>query len=275
MNTKKLSLIFLLLLASPMLFVSFTTTSVTLTDNDNTMNMVEEQNFISETDLNRVDTTIDLFENGNFESWDNPHEPADLVTRRSSMIDMDLEYSIVSEGDRAARMEAKGSDIDHPASAYLHMQSWSSLENPANLTVSFDYYIDVIANPQLGDRLELYIPFNGYYVHYFIGSDTSIANTSTHAYYELDTGPLHSWNTFERNVTQDYLDVFGNFGFNFRLDRFAFYVNSYDLEYTRAYIDDVNFVNGTDVKVGGLVNSGNFETGYTGSWWWGFVYDAG
>ena len=191
------------------------------------------------------------------------------------MIDMDLEYSIVSEGARAARMEAKGADIDHPASAYLHMQSWSSLENPANLTVSFDYYIDVIANPQLGDRLELYIPFNGYYVHYFIGSDTSIANTSTHAYYELDTGPLHSWNTFERNVTQDYLDVFGNFGFNFRLDRFAFYVNSYDLEYTRAYIDDVNFVNDTDIKVGGLVNSGNFETGYSGSWWWGFVYDAG
>ena len=136
MNTKKLSLIFLLLLASPMLFVSFTTTSVTLTENDSAVNMVEEQNFISETDLNRVDTTVDIFENGDFESWDNPHEPSDLYTTMSAMIDMDLEFGIVNEGARSARMEAKGTDIDHPASAYLHMQSWGYVNNPANLTVA-------------------------------------------------------------------------------------------------------------------------------------------
>jgi len=50
-----------------------------MTESDNTVNMVEEQNFISETDLNRVETRLDIFENGDFESWDNPHEPADLV----------------------------------------------------------------------------------------------------------------------------------------------------------------------------------------------------
>jgi len=244
-----------------------------MTESDNTVNMVEEQNFISETDLNRVETRLDIFENGDFESWDNPHEPADLVTRRSSMIDMDLEFSIVSEGSRSAKMEAMGADIDHPAVAYLHMQSWSNVDNPANLTVSFDYYIDVIANPDLGDRLELYIPFKSNYLYYYLGTTASFSNTTSRAYFTLESGTLQTWNTFERNVTQDYLDAFGSLPEE--LDRFEFYVKSYDLEYTRAYIDDVNFLNGTDVVVGGSVNAGNFETGYSGSYWWGFVYDAG
>ncbi len=273
MNTKKLSLIFLLLLASPMLFVSFATTSFTMTDSDNTVNLVEEQNFISETDLDRVDTTIDIFENGDFESWDNPHEPAELVTRRSSMIDTDLEYTIVNEGDRSARMMAKGIDIDHPANAYLHIQSWSNPINPANLTVTFDYYIDVLANPDLGDTLELSIPFGNYDVHYILGSTASMSNSSIDVYYILDTGPLQQWNTFDRNATQDYIDYYGSAPN--QLGRFVFYVRSYDFEYSTVYLDDVNFINGTNVIVGGSVNGGNFEVGATGSNWYGYHADAG
>ncbi len=273
MNTKKLSLIFLLLLASQMLFVSFATTSVTMTDNDNTVNLVEEQNFISETDLDRVDTTIDIFENGGFESWENPHEPAELVTRRTSMIDIDLEFAIISEGARSAKMMAKGTDVDHPASATLYPNPWGSMANPANLTVSFDYYIDVLANPDLGDTLELSIPFGSYDVHYILGSTASMSNSTFDVYYILDTGPLQQWNTFDRNATQDYIDYYGSAPN--QLDLFKFYVRSYVFEYSTVYIDDVIFSNGTYVHVGGLINGGNFETGSVGNWWYGFTTAKG
>lgn len=273
MNTKKLSFIFLLLLASQMLFVSFATTSVTLTDNDNTVNLVEEQNFISETDLDRVETTIDIFENGGFESWDNPHEPAELVTRRTSMIDIDLEFAIVSEGARSAKMMAKGIDVDHPAIAKLYPNPWGSMGNPANLTVSFDYYIDVLVNPDLGDTLELSIPFGSYDVHYILGSTASMSNSTFDVYYILDTGPLQQWNTFDRNATQDYIDYYGSAPN--QLDKFTFFLISYVFEYSTVYIDDVIFSNGTYVHVGGLINGGNFETGFIGYWWYGFTTAEG
>ncbi|TFG29500.1 hypothetical protein EU528_09625 [Candidatus Thorarchaeota archaeon] len=272
MNTKKLTLIFLFLLASQILFISFSAMSVNFSENNNIVNLVEEQNYISETDLNRVETRVDAFENGAFESWDNPHQPSDLTTSRDVMIDFDLEVSIVSEGARSGRLMAMGTDVNHPAGAYCNIQSWSSPLNPTNLTVSFDYYIDLLPNPQLGDRLELVIPFNTRYIHYNIGSTTNPANTSTHVYCELDVGALQTWNTFDRNVTQDYIDAYGILPT--QLDRFVFYAYSYDYTLTRVYIDDVNFVNSTNVIVGGSVNGGDFEVGYSGSFWY-FYADTG
>lgn len=231
---------------------------------------------ISDTDLNRVNTRMDLFPNGGFEDWANPHEPEDMMTSRTQMIDIDLEYSIVSEGSQSARLMAKGTDINHPAMANLMLQSWSALTNPANLTVAFDYYIHTLANADLGDCLELYLPFAGSnrVIYYRIGSTITASNTSTQVYFLIDTGPLQQWNTFSRNVTQDYVDTFGT-GSIMYLSRFQFRVISYEYEWSRAYIDNVYFVNGSYVKVGGSVNSGNIELGGTGSWWWGFDSDAG
>lgn len=276
MKNKKISLIILILFVFQALVVSLAPIPASQANHNDAIDLEAVNEYdVSETNLNRVDTTIDMFPNGGFEDWLVPHEPKELSIVRTQMIEMDLEYSIVSEGARSARLMSMGTDAYHPAYAYLFLQSWSSLNNPANLTVSFDYYIDILANPDLGDCLELYLPFtgSGRHIYYRIGSSVGATNTSTYAYYLLESGPVQQWNTFIRNVTRDYVAAFGvNPGY---LGRFQFHVVSHEYEWVRAYIDNVYFANGSYVKVGGSVNSGNFETGYSGSWWWGFDYDQG
>ncbi len=277
MDRKRLSTALVILLTCQVLFVSLAQIAAPISNDSNTVNLVTTNSIdVSETDLNRVNTRTEMFPNGGFEDWVTAHEPADLSIVRTQMIDMDLEYSIVSEGARSARLMAKGTDYYHPAQAYLFLQSWSSIMNPANLTVSFDYYIDTLANADLGDCLELYVPFgsSSRNIYYRIGSSMSATNTSSQAYFLIDIGSLQQWNTFSRNVTQDYIDAFGTSSLLY-LSRFQFHVISYEYEWSRAYIDNVYFTNGSSTLVGGSINAGNFETGFTGSWWWGFNYDAG
>ncbi len=85
MNTKTISVILLLLLASQGFILFLTPISNIDSEMNNNQEMAINLNFeISEVDLSRVNLQSEAFENGDAEDWITPHDPADLYTSRTT-----------------------------------------------------------------------------------------------------------------------------------------------------------------------------------------------
>lgn len=225
------------------------------------------QNQLSETDLSRAEWKLNHISNPGFEQWTTPHVIEDVSTYRTTE-----QYSWyaqapwpVNEGTRSRGFQTRAVDPDHPAEAYLSRSAWEYWDNPTNLTLKFDWYIDQIQQPVDSDyfriEIELGSPSTSRMYYYFGSSNTYSSNSSNYQYYFVD-GPLQTWNTFDRNITQDFFDIAGFYPTQFRL--FRFYLRSYSSDYSRAFIDDLWMVNNS-VIIGGSTGSGDFETG--GIWY--------
>jgi hypothetical protein len=142
-----------------------------------------------------------------------------------------------------------------------------------NTTISFDWYIDEIANPVDSDEVYLQVQVGAggtRTIYYFLGGERTYAqNSSYYIYYFLDYS-LKSWNSFSRNITNDVYAATGVIPTQFQTAEF--YLHSRSMEYTRYFLDDFYLINGTDVIIGGSVGNGNFESG--GSWTWSSPTDS-
>lgn len=230
----------------------------------------------SETNLTRVTWRNDHIANGNMESWDNPHEPAEFSTSRT--IERNGWYATapepVNEGLRSFGMRARAIDPAHPSQQRLTKSTWISWSNPANTTLKVDYYIDQNLYPENGDAFYLRVTmktFGSRYLYYYLSGTTSSSNSSSYGYFILDA-PVGSWNVLDRNLTADFIEVFGEEPTEFL--QFEFFLRSYSETYIRSYIDDLYFMNGTDVIIGGDTNWGNFETTGSGTSWYWYYSDA-
>jgi hypothetical protein len=98
--------------------------------------------------------------------------------------------------------------------------------------------------------------------YYLSGRETR--TNGSNVYFMLDS-PVDTWNTFDRNITEDFFDFYGHYPTEFRV--IYYYLVSKTNDYIRVFLDDVNLVNGTNVKIGGAVAHGNFEIEGTGTVW--------
>ncbi len=226
---------------------------------------------VSETDLDRVNWSANHAPNPGFELWQNPHQLEDYGGSYDRTTEHYGWYASspwpVNEGTRSLGMQARAIDYDHPSEMRVRPAAQSSWLNPANLSLKFDYYIDANPNPTTDFdhfvvHLELRDPSARNMWYYLSGGETNI--NGSNVYFTLDS-PVDTWNTFDRNITEDFFDFYGHYPTEFRV--ISYYIVSKTNDYIRVFLDDVNLVNGTNVKIGGPVAHGNFEIGGTGTYW--------
>ncbi len=257
-----MTLVFVLLMLSPLFTV---TNQVTL---PRTQNIVSEKmNNISETDLERVDWVTNVAPNRDFETWNNPYSPENIYTTRTEEEALWIETTIVNEGFQSVGMEVKSLDPYHYSEVRLTQSMWLYWDNPINTTIDLDWHIDEIGNPINEDYFRMQVRMSNRNMYYYLGCDTTWTN-GTDGYFLID-GSKGTWNHLHRNVTSDYIEIFGETPIRF--DLIYWWVRSYTNEYTRVFMDDINLVNGTDVKLGGAINNGDFEGG--GGWFFQSSYD--
>ncbi|MFX1254749.1 MAG: Ig-like domain-containing protein [Promethearchaeota archaeon] len=214
-------------------------------------------------DTGRVDYRYDHFPNRGFELWDDLYDPAYLST--SETTETDTWYATapdpVNEGSRSIALEARAVDESLPAIIRLSQQIQIYWDNPTNLTLSFDWWLDELPSPIDADHFEVNINMGAGHLFYYLGCQQSKTNTSSNAYFNV-SGSLHIWNRFSRNLTSDYIEAFGTVPTSY--ETISLSLRSYTDSYSRIFLDDLNLVNGTTVKIGGANNNGNFES--TASW---------
>ena len=274
-NLKRFALLMALtwLSSSVLLLAGPQTMLLENSDNNQTIDGPDSVMEISETDLDRVNWSANHVPNPGFELWQNPHQ----LEGYWSSYDRTTEHYgwfasspwPVNEGSRSLGMQARAVDYDHPSEMRLTKTSWPSWENPTNLSLKLDYYIDENPNPAMDFdhfviHLELGAPGDRDIWYYLTGGETR-TNQSANVYFMLDS-PLDTWNTFDRNITEDFFDYYGFYPTTFYL--MEFFLVSKTNDYIRIFLDDVYLVNGTYVQIGGPVGYGNFEFGGTGSSYW-------
>lgn len=255
MIKKTITLVFVLLMMSSVFMTPQTTNTSTLDF------APEQQSQVAETDLDRVTWEANVAPNGDFESWINPQHPDGLYTTRTTEEATWIETSVVNEGSQAVGMHAKSLDGTHEAEVRLTQQAWIYWDNPINTTLDLDWYLDEIGTPLNSDHFRMQVRMSSRNIYYYLGSQTTSTNSSSTGYIMID-GATQTWNHLHRNLTSDYIELFGLAPVRFEL--IYWWVRSETTEYTRVYMDDVNLVNGSYIHVGGSTLNGNFEGG--GGW---------
>ncbi|MHA1909892.1 MAG: hypothetical protein ACW98Y_21550, partial [Candidatus Thorarchaeota archaeon] len=215
----------------------------------------------TDTDLTRVDWQLNQYENEGFERWEDPHTPSGISTYRTTEHFSGYSTENFTEGSRSAIMQSRSLDINHQSTAELKPSSWSySTTMWNNLTMSFDWIIDALPVSTDGDyfRLEIELGDPGtHYLRYYLGCEvTGVTNSSYYGYYMIDAAPS-GWNTFDRNLTQDFFDLTGSYPTQF--EYLTFELRSVSSSYSRVFFDDL-YVRNSSVIIGGSTNNGNFET---------------
>ncbi|MHA1577203.1 MAG: hypothetical protein ACTSU3_07565, partial [Candidatus Thorarchaeota archaeon] len=268
MNNKLISIILVTLLATQFVVLFSMFPQTTFENNNNTINTNTISDFIiAETDLDEVEWKSNSFPNSKFEDWSQDHRPDDLSNDRT--LEAYAWYASspwpVNQGSRSLGLQVRAMDPDHPATKKFNQQSQSSWLNPSNTTLSFDWYIDELTSPDDSDYFNVEIRMGNKYLHYYLGSTRTLTNNSLYAYFMID-GPSDTWNVLSRNLTSDYYGAFGQMPTQYRT--MYFNLLTYSFEYSRVFVDDLWLMNGTDVKIGGSFNHGDFELGGTGTYWW-------
>ena len=232
------------------------------------------QHQLAETDLTRVDWKLNHIANPGMEEWTTSHDIDDVSTYRTT--EHYNWYATapwpVNELSRSRGFQSRAIDPEHPSEAYMWRQSMPAWDNPTNLTLKFDWYIDQIPQPIDGDsfRIDIFLRAPGdHHLYYYFGcSDSTLSNSSPSKYFFID-GPIQTWNTFDRNITEDFFNTFTYYPTEYRYFRFE--LMTYSSDYSRVFIDDLWMINNT-VIFGGSTGNGNFET--NAGWYSGTNYDA-
>ncbi|TFG11281.1 hypothetical protein EU537_12780 [Candidatus Thorarchaeota archaeon] len=221
----------------------------------------------SGTNLSRVQWRADHNPNHGLEDWTNTHNPDHLYSYRTT--EQYTWYAEnpwpVNEGSRSIGFQARAIDPLHPSEADIKQSTQVSESNPVNLTLNFDYYIDQNENPADTNFVYLYLRLNSFgdrHLYYYLsGTDSSKQNSSYYAYFELEQTE-DIWHSFDRNITEDYYEAFSEYPQQYEYMEYVMHAET--KSYVRAFLDDVNLVNGTNTIVSGSTKNGNFES--TGFW---------
>ena len=221
----------------------------------------------AEADTNRVEWKTNRFPNSGFEQWYDDTSPNEISSQftREHYANFNTNPLYVNEASRSFVIQARADNPADFSEAALRTDGWSSWFNPTNLTLKFDWFIDELPSAVDNNYLRMIVRFytsgerDLYY--YFESQDSHLTNSSYNCYFQI-TGPLQSWNVFDRNLTEDYFAAFGSYPTG-QFYTFEMQLRSFTTTYCRAYFDDLWLVNGT-TRIGGSIANGNFES--YGSW---------
>ncbi|TFH07762.1 MAG: hypothetical protein E4H14_07780, partial [Candidatus Thorarchaeota archaeon] len=157
---------------------------------------------LSETNLSRAEWKLNHISNPCMEQWTTAYDLDDVYTYRTT--EHFAWYAQapwpVSEGLRSRGMQSRAIDPNHPGEVYTGRQSWAYWNNPTNLTMKFDWYIDSIPQPIDYDyfRLSIYLgsPSTVRMYYYFNCEITGFTNSSNYMYFFLNS-PAQNWNVFD------------------------------------------------------------------------------
>jgi len=217
----------------------------------------------AETDLARVDWKVNHLENPGMEEWTSLHDIDEVNTHRTTeqyVWNAQLPSPVI-EGLYSKGLQSRAIDPNHPAEASI-WRTGGYPDNPINLTLKFNWYVDQIATPIDSDYFRLDMQFGAsgeHHLYYYFGCSDSTKTNLSYAYkYFFIDKPIQTWNTFDRNITEDFFNAVGYYPQQYQL--FSFDLRTYSSNYSRVFVDDLWLLNNT-VLIGGSIGNGDFEGG--------------
>jgi hypothetical protein len=227
-------------------------------------------------DLVESNWTSNRFQNPDFEDWNDPTDCAgwDVVTSPDRYSWAAQAPHPVNEGTYSGGIQVR--DVTETADLKLRQNEIGA--DIFNLTLSFDWYLDQVADPsQDFFRIDVEIVDTGpgpdYNIHYYLNETAVGLFNQTLVGHYIINDPPHQWNQFSRNLTYDFIQIPtfpGSVWSTLEVDEIVCWLRakSETSTYVRAYVDDMRLINATNNYewINGSVRNGNFETGDLSSW---------
>ncbi|UJG43304.1 MAG: hypothetical protein K9W46_13140 [Candidatus Heimdallarchaeum endolithica] len=211
---------------------------------------------------------VNQVENGEMEEENNIGIPKGFSAFGSPFIrTIDNYTSIVANGSYSGYIKSQATNIAS-ASGNLRLSLDQSPYAYVSdmITVSFYYYI--IDNYGSDNDFYFSIRFsNDRYLYYFLSYHGAYgSNNSNNGVFDINTTEFQTWKLFSRNVTEDYLAIFGSYTTEYiQHIYFRCYAAQYSYNPVEVVIDTVNITDSSDNDYMSNYN-GNFENG-DGSYW--------
>jgi len=217
---------------------------------------------------------LNVIENPSFEVEDPATSAPDGWVAQSSAYQYsdDMYTGTYKNGNYGGLIEGMGGKTSFANSYIRTTADTSTAFMQPGISLSFNWYVIQNNDLSLGSTAHVYIQttnstgFNRYMYYYLSHGTQSLANQSNQARF-LMNDTIGQWNNFDRNITEDYLAVFGpsDLSDDTYLYRLWFYSASPTtatdtLRYT---IDDVLLYN---ASYSGWLPNGDFELGDGSEW---------
>ncbi|NHJ33736.1 MAG: hypothetical protein FK732_12820, partial [Asgard group archaeon] len=215
-----------------------------------------------------------MIPNSGMESYEADGRPRDFTSNGDGYEMADAAYTgNIHAGSHSGRVRALGTDQFSATGSLYRSASSSALLTQG---VYLDLWYNCLSNPDLLRdeshfvyvRLRDDILSQNYYFHYmlsFTGAAPPNNTLNRYAYFDLNT-TLSTWTHLQRNVTEDFYQVFGSVNPNVYFSYVYFYARSptEPTGYSEFLIDEVSLTNNTAYDYFSI--NGNFDLG-TGSAW--------
>ena len=223
---------------------------------------------------------LNVISNPSFEDWNSLDAvPTDWQVQTSAYQFGDRAYTeVVANGTYAGYVAGQGGP-GASASSYITTgnipPSTNDLLEPG-LSLSFNWNALAVPDLQLGSEVYLYLVTNGglgyRYFNYHLRTGTTLYTNDTRHVHFVGNDTVNQWNSFDRNITEDFIAAFGigQLTSTDYVSSLYFYAFSPSgaTDMVRMVFDDVVLYSST---YSGFLSNGDFETG-TGSSW--FTYQS-
>ncbi len=233
---------------------------------------------------NETPLQVNVIEDPGFEEYESSC-PSSYICQGSGLTSVNFSHSTDTHaGSYAAEMKSKG----YLSSITMSLYQYPTLPVFLNESVTFSFWFNIKKNPALhgyGYPISVYsyvylintTSYTSHQVNYHLSYNALYGeNSSTDAVYALNTTTFGSWISFQRNVTLDVLETFGDPSSLGTLQVSSIYftirssLNS--AGFVDAVIDDVSLVNGTGHE---FLDNGDFESGDGTGWRTSSPYSPG
>ena len=228
-------------------------------------------------DLGITNWTHNHIENSGLEDWSGLYYPDEWDYQRNSARFHWFSTDQVSQGTYSAGLQTRPTPS---TGGWAYWYQDSIFADMRNLTLSFDWYVDSMASQNYDSFMVIVSLSDGRQLRYYVagGEGLTLSNHSTQAYFIL-YGALHSWDTFSRNLTADYLDVAtfpGSISPGLSVSIMWFYLQTgfVSTQWLRVFFDDVQLYNETTPFIGGSTRNGDLENNWFNPWYTPGNYDA-
>ncbi|TFG14653.1 hypothetical protein EU537_03010 [Candidatus Thorarchaeota archaeon] len=217
---------------------------------------------------------VNVNKNPSFEDWDGTRPASYDGVMVSEYGSAEFDYSGVGvTGNYGLLMEAESSTED--AAFHQVIQSVPTSPSPLiepGMSLTLDW--NTIDNPVINEGGKVFVEVNTWdggskyrNLFYVLSGNTASSNGTREAYFYMND-TIDQWNSFDRNITSDYIAVWGEGDLSatqyVQYVRLRIYSNAGIVGIVRAAFDNVVLTNGSYAA---WIGNGNFETGSQSPWW--------
>ncbi len=218
---------------------------------------------------------LNVLSNPSFEDWDYVNDrPEDWNALTSPHQFGDRAYTEeVANGAYAGYLEGFGGSLAY-AQSRIYTRPKAPIVNALlepGISLSFNWNALAVPDMQIGSEVYFYLSTNGgggpHSLYYYLATGNTLPLNTTDQAHIMLNDTLNQWNNFERNITEDYIDVFGSG--DLTSTDYVSYLYFYAISPTgstdmvRAVFDDVLLFNSTYTE---FLENGDFETGLGSPW---------